>query len=308
MRAPSWVTPAGPGSRRPRLLRSDCSRESGPEGVTVSDEPSVSIGVPYVEGGSSPQVLDVYSRSVSPAEDAARPAVVLIHGGGWFRGDKSKERALATMLVDAGYLVFAADYREAPDSVFPASRDDVLAAERWAVASEWAFDRSRLAFFGGSAGGNLVVEAAIATGRPAVSWSGMFDLLGIVEATDDLPATPTTQDLDAMKSADINQTGRNDAFLRWTILNEVGGDRGLLTAASTTRHASPDGGPVFLANSLGEFVPVSDAQAMQAALSAVGVASTLQLIPGTRHAEGYTEAAIGPSLAFLRDALPSARA
>ena len=225
--------------------------------------------------------------------------MVLIHGGGWFRGEKSKERPLASMLVDAGYLVFAPNYREAPDATFPASRDDVLTAARWALDSTWAFDRRKLAFFGGSAGGNLAVEASIATGRPAVSWSGIFDLLGIVEATDALPATPTSQDLNAMKSADINQTGRNDAFLRWTILGEVGGDRGLLAGASTTRHASATGGSVYLANSLSEFVPVDDPRAMQSALSAVGIGSTLQLIPGTHHAEGYTETAIGPSLAFL---------
>ena len=93
-----------------------------------------------------------------------------MHGGGWFRGDKSKELSLASMLVDAGYIVFAPNYREAPDATFPASRDDVLAAATWALASDWAFDRGKLAFFGGSAGGNLVVEASIATGRPAVSW------------------------------------------------------------------------------------------------------------------------------------------
>lgn len=207
------------------------------------------------------------------------------------------------MLVEAGYLVFAPNYREAPASTFPASRDDVLAAAEWALASEWAFDRTKVAFFGGSAGGNLAVEASMATGRPAVSWSGIFDLLAIVEATDSLPATTTTQDVDAMKSADINQTGRDDAFLRWTILGEVGGDRGLLAAASTTRRASAQCGPVFLANSLAEFVPVSDPVSLQSALSAVGVASTLQLIPGTRHAEGYTQHAIGPSLAFLQSAL-----
>jgi acetyl esterase/lipase len=55
-------------------------------------------------------------------------------------------------------------------------------------------------------------------------------------------------------------------------------------------------------------VPVSDARAMQAALAEVGVANTLQLIPGTHHAEGYTEAAIGPSLAFLHDVLSTDRA
>lgn len=269
----------------------------------MTEQVSPVLDVEYGTVGSVRLLLDVYSREVSAEVDAARAAIILIHGGGWFRGDKSKETSLASKLVDAGYLVFAVNYREAPDATFPASRDDVLAAEKWAEASDWAFDRSRVAFFGGSAGGNLSVEASIATGRPAVSWSGIFDLLGIVEATDDLPATPTSQDLNAMKSADINQTGRNDAFLRWTILDEVGGDRNLLAEASTSRHASPNGGPVFLANSLGEFVPVSDAVAMQAALSAVGVPSTLQLITGTHHAEGYTEVAIGPTLAFLESVL-----
>ena len=273
----------------------------------MSDEQAVVRDVEYGTAGSASLLLDVFSRSASAHQDAARAAVILIHGGGWFRGDKSKEVSLASMLVDAGYIVFAPNYREAPDATFPASRDDVLAAARWALASEWPFDRTKLAFFGGSAGGNLAVEASIATGRPAVSWSGIFDLLGIVEETDDLPSTQTSQDLDAMKSADINQTGRNDAFLRWTILSEVGGDRSLLAQASTSRHASTDGGPVFLANSLGEFVPVSDARAMQSALADAGIASTLQLIPGTHHAEGYTGVAIGPSLAFLHDVFSGGR-
>ena len=266
----------------------------------MTAQPTKTTDVEYGSAGPVPLLLDVYDCGGTPEEDAQRAAIILIHGGGWFRGDKSKELSLGSMLACAGYLVFAVNYREAPDATFPASRDDVLTAAEWALASDWAFDRSKLAFFGGSAGGNLSIEASIATGRPAVSWSGMFDLLGIVEATDSLPATPTSQDLDAMKSADINQTGRDDAFLRWTILNEVGGDRSLLAQASTSRHASAKGGPVFLANSLAEFVPVTDAAGMQAALAAVGVPSTLQLIPGTRHAEGYTEAAIGPTLAFLR--------
>jgi acetyl esterase len=271
----------------------------------MSIEPSITVDVPYGAGASGPLLLDVYSAPGDSPEMSARAAIILVHGGGWFRGDKSKERALATILVEAGYIVFAPNYRETPEVVFPTSRDDVLAAAQWAIDSTYEFDRTRLAFFGGSAGGNLAVEAGISTGRPVVSWSGMFDLLGIVEATDStVTAAPTTQDLDALKSADINQTGRDDAFLRWTILQEVGGDRGLLEAASTNRHVSPSMGPVFLANSLNEFVPVTDAVAMQSALSDAGVASTLQLIPGTHHAEGYLEVAIGPSLAFLASVFP----
>ncbi|MBF4574286.1 alpha/beta hydrolase [Herbiconiux sp. VKM Ac-1786] len=269
---------------------------------------TVTTDVSYGEAGGTPLLLDFYHRDADGPADDERAAIVLIHGGGWFRGDKSKEPPLAATLVEAGYLVAVPDYREAPQHTFPASRDDVLTAYRWLLASEQRFDRGRVAFFGGSAGGNLSVEAGLATGRPAVSWSGIFDLAGIVAATDGTIAEPTQQDLDAMKSADINQTGPDDAFLRFTVLQEVGGDRSLLAEASTTGHATAAAGPVYLANSLNEFVPVRDPQAMQQALSAVGVASTLQLVPGTHHAEGYTPAAIGQTLAFLADVLAPAPA
>jgi len=264
---------------------------------------STEFDTEYGRPGGEPLLLDVYHRETTPEADAARPAIILIHGGGWFRGDKSKELVLATRLVEEGYIVFVPDYRLAPDHPFPSGRDDVLAAGRWADDSAYLFDRRRVAFFGGSAGGNLSVEAGIATGRPSVSWSGIFGLEAIIEATDATAATPTTQDLDAMRSADINQTGRDDAFLRWVVLQEVGDDRGMLATASTTRHATASTGPVYLANSLAEFVPLSDPAGMQLALAAAGVASTLQLIPGTRHAEGYLEKAIGGTLEFLREAL-----
>ncbi|MFG6503312.1 alpha/beta hydrolase [Microbacterium sp. P05] len=260
--------------------------------------------VRYAAVGGSPLLLDVYRRDVDEDTDAARPAIVLIHGGGWFRGDKSKEASLATRLVDEGYVVFVPNYRLAPRDPFPASRDDVLAAAVWAMTSGVQYDRERLAFVGGSAGGNLAVEAAIATGRPAVSWSGIFDLEHFITETDgSIAAEPTQQDLDAMRSADINQTGPDDAFLRWVILEEVGGDRSRLAAASTTQHATASSGPVYFANSLDEFVPIADPMAMQRALAAVGVASTLQLIPGHAHAEGYTDEAIEGTLSFLARAL-----
>jgi acetyl esterase/lipase len=262
---------------------------------------SIDRDLGYDQAGDAGLVLDVYRDS---ADDPGRPAIVLVHGGGWFRGDKAKELGLAQRLVAAGYIVFVPNYGLAPDHPFPAGRENVLAAAEWARASGYVFDRDRTAFFGGSAGGNLVVEAGMATGRPVVSWSGIFNLEAFIEATDGtVAATPTTQDLDAMRSADINQTGRDDAFLRWCILQDVGQDRSLLPRASTVRHAVASAGPVYLANSLAEFVPVSDPTAMQQALTAVGVASTLQLIPGTAHAEGYLEKALPGSLAFLSQVL-----
>ena len=81
----------------------------------MSDEPPVIRNVEYGVVGSTCLLLDVYDRSVSDAADRARATIVLIHGG---------------------YIVFTPNYREAPDATFPASRDDVQAAARWALASD----------------------------------------------------------------------------------------------------------------------------------------------------------------------------
>lgn len=262
----------------------------------------IRLDVSYGSVGSVNLLMDIY-QDPSRRDDTSRAAIVLVHGGGWFRGDKSKEKTLASILVRAGYIVFVPNYRMAPDDVFPAAREDVLRASEWANGSDYSFERSRVAFFGGSAGGNLVVEAAIATGSPAVSWSGIFDLEAIISSTDSTAAAPTEQDLDAMRSADINQTGRDDAFLRWVTLQYVGDDRSKLSEASVPARVTAQTGPVYLANSQAEFVPVTDAVALQSALTAAGIPNTLQLIPGTRHAEGYLAKAINGSLAFLADAL-----
>ncbi len=55
-------------------------------------------------------------------------SVMLLHGGGWFHGDKVKDEDLAMLLAEQGYLVCVPNYRLAPSVTFPAARDDVLGA------------------------------------------------------------------------------------------------------------------------------------------------------------------------------------
>lgn len=71
-------------------------------------------------------------------------------------------------------------YRLTPAHRLPAGRDDVLDVASWTTSRSTGADPSKLTFLGGSAGGNLAVEAALATGQPAVSWSGPIDLAGFV--------------------------------------------------------------------------------------------------------------------------------
>lgn len=238
--------------------------------------------------------LDLYSGENSQG------AIIDIHGGGWFHGDKAKDEDLATRLAKEGYLVIVPNYRLTPAGIFPAGREDILAALDWLKASVHEFDRKKIAVWGSSAGGNLSVEIALLRGIPAISWSGIIDLEGFILETDG-KASETKDELDFAKipSANINQGGRNDAFLRWCIYSFIGNDRSLLKEATPLTRVSPLSGPMYLVSSIKEFVPPEGALKLQRALLDAGVSSTVQLVPGTEHAKGYMTYAIDASLSFL---------
>lgn len=238
--------------------------------------------------------LDLYSGNNS------KGAIIDIHGGGWFHGDKMKDEDLATRLAQEGYLVIVPNYRLTPSGTYPAGREDILASLDWLIKSEYVFDRGKIAAWGSSAGGNISVEVALLRGIPAISWSGIIDIEGFILDTDG-KASETKADLDFanIPSANINQGGRNDAFLRWCIYELIGNDRSLLKEATPLTRVSAASGQMYLANSMGEFVPADGALKLQSALLAVGVASTVQLVPGTVHAKGYMPYAIDASLSFL---------
>jgi acetyl esterase len=238
--------------------------------------------------------LDLYSGTNS------KGAIVDIHGGGWFHGDKMKDEDLATRLAQEGYLVIVPNYRLTPAGIYPAGREDILDSLDWLKNSEYQFDRKKIAVWGSSAGGNLSVEVGLLRGIPAISWSGIIDIEDFILETDGKAAeTKADFDFAHMPSATINQGGRNDPFLRWCIYALIGNDRSLLKEATPLTRVSPSSGPMYLANSINEFVPAEGALKLQAALLNAGVPSTVQLVTGTEHAKGYMPHAIDASLNFI---------
>ncbi len=230
-------------------------------------------------------------------------SVMLLHGGGWFHGDKAKDSDLANLLAERGFAVCVPNYHLTPSATFPSARDDILGAIEWFEQSHYGSpaSRSKIALWGSSAGGNLAVEAALITGKPAIDWSGPLDLLGFIEETDQ-EATGTevaTQDFAHISSASINQGGRNDAFLRWCIMQLVGNDRSRLREATPIFRATSGSGPIYMAHSANEFVPPESAVKMQQALTAVGVESVVQIFSGGAHGKGYMDRALDGALAFL---------
>ena len=85
------------------------------------------------------------------------PAVVFIHGGGWYKGDPSSYTAMAQQLAARGYVTLNIFYRLSGEASFPAAIHDCKAAVRWARANAKTFriDPTRIGSVGGSAGGHL---------------------------------------------------------------------------------------------------------------------------------------------------------
>jgi acetyl esterase len=115
-------------------------------------------------GPAGPVPLRLY-RGLGTAEDAALPALVYFHGGGWTIGDLDTHDSVCRALANkARCMVISVDYRMGPEHRFPAAVDDCIAVTRW-VAEQGAalgVDAARIAVGGDSAGGNLAAVVAIA--------------------------------------------------------------------------------------------------------------------------------------------------
>jgi acetyl esterase/lipase len=95
-----------------------------------------------------------------------RPAVVVIHGGGWLEGDKSsfasRQYGVPGNIVDFAELGFVAatiNYRLSGEAPFPAALEDCKCCVRWlrAHADEYGLDAERIGAYGNSAGGHLAM-------------------------------------------------------------------------------------------------------------------------------------------------------
>ncbi|MEP7339844.1 MAG: alpha/beta hydrolase [Acidobacteriota bacterium] len=87
------------------------------------------------------------------------PTVIIVHGGGFARGDKQTYvPPLFEPLSQAGFTWFTINYRMHPQFKFPAPVDDIEAAIAFvkAHAAEYKVDLKRVVLMGESAGGALV--------------------------------------------------------------------------------------------------------------------------------------------------------
>lgn len=124
--------------------------------------------LPYADV-SPAQKLDIYWPEDG---NGPFPVVVSIHGGAFMGGDK-RDIQLTPMLavLQRGYALVGVNYRMSGEAIFPALIQDIKAAIRWirANAGTYLFDPSRIATWGGSAGGYLSLMAGVSAGISELS-------------------------------------------------------------------------------------------------------------------------------------------
>ena len=126
--------------------------------------------VVYAQNGDRQLLLDI----IAPKPTQPLPALIVVHGGGWHNGDKTKFQALSIRLANLGYVVAAIEYRLADEAAFPAAIHDCFAAVRYlrANAKRLHIDPDRIGAVGGSAGAHLVGLMASGSGNSRLQGHG----------------------------------------------------------------------------------------------------------------------------------------
>jgi acetyl esterase/lipase len=150
--------------------------------------PPTHTDVPYLEPDRA-EKLDAYLPD-STRFPGPRPAVLLIHGGGWRICDKTddRERNIATTLAAHGYAVFSINYllnvgEKDPATgrlkltrlAWPQNLYDCKSALRFirAESARFNIDPARIAVMGGSAGGHLSMLVGATASNTEINRHGL---------------------------------------------------------------------------------------------------------------------------------------
>ncbi len=131
--------------------------------LCASAEESKPARIEKIAGSGGPLIVRIFE----PPNDTpdTRTAILLVHGGGWNKGDASWMDADATPYALLGILALSLDYRLSDGSTVTPfdSLADVRTAIRWmrAEARRLRIDPTKIAVLGESAGGHLAASAAV---------------------------------------------------------------------------------------------------------------------------------------------------
>lgn len=224
--------------------------------------------IEYSRAGGAPLLLD----ASIPEGPGPFPAVIVVHGGGWVRGDRRIDVApLFAPLEAAGIAWFSIDYRLARDvSQFGIASSDVSDAVRFVRqhASDYRIDPDEVALIGESAGGQLAAMAALAPApgaqvKAVVAMYAPTDMVALANGPGLIPAQ-------------IRESLRGTPFETFILAR--------LRQLSPVDHVTPGAPPFLLIHGTRDsLVPFSQSLAMCDRMRAAGAACDLYPIDGGGH-------------------------
>lgn len=252
-------------------------------------EATVKENITYGQAGDTELKLDL----AQPAGDGPFPAIIFIHGGGWYQGNRQAYKTQIREAAERGYVAATISYRlmkfdqDQKDSTsaapnFPAQIHDAKAAVRWlrANADTYHVDPQRIGATGGSAGGHLSL------------------LVGLTDSESDLEGKSGNPDQSSRVQAVVNFFGPTDmaachetSSVAWIFRLFMGGtpDEAVATykAASPTTYISDDDPPVLtLHGDQDALVPIAQATRLDEKMKAAGASHTLIVLKGQGHGFG----------------------
>ena len=254
-----------------------------PEPTKLSPEVTAALeahpGLVYARYGQREMQLDLWKPKNA---EQPLPAIICIHGGGWFKGERSSMANLAQALAAKGFVTATISYRLSVEAKFPAAMQDCKAAVRFlrANAAKFGINADAIGVTGLSAGGHLAALLTTSGGVKELEGDGgRVDQSSAVQAG---IAMGAQSDLESTRIGELSSKP-DDPFYR-TFLGDSQASIPQTYALASPRHHLDKSDPPILFMT-GELDDASThADETRADLAKLGIPTDLTIIPQAPHA------------------------
>lgn len=245
----------------------------------VTDALEAHPALVYASYGQREMQLDLWRPK---AEAKPLPAIICIHGGGWYKGDRNSMANLAQALAAKGYVAATISYRLSGEAKFPAAIQDCKAAVRFlrANAAKFGIQSDAIGVAGLSAGGHLAALLTTSGGVKELEGDGGHaDQSSAVQAG---IAMGAQSDLESARIGELS--GKPDDPFYRTFLGDAQSKIPQTYALASPRHHLDKNDPplLFMAGELDD--ASTHADDARADLEKLGIPTGLTLIPQAPHA------------------------
>jgi acetyl esterase/lipase len=262
-------------SQQPAKAKPDPTKLSAEVTSSVEAHPALV----YARYGEREMLLDLWRPK---AANRPLPAIICVHGGGWFKGDRRSMANLAQALAAKGYVTATISYRLSGEAKFPAAIQDCKAAVRFlrANAAKFGIQSDSIGVTGLSAGGHLAALLSTSGGvKELEGEGGNADQSSAVQAC---VAMGAQSDLESARIGELSSKA-DDPFYR-TFLGDSQKKIPQVYALASPRHHLDKADPplAFMSGELDDASTHADDARVD--LEKLGIPTGLTLIPQAPHA------------------------